>query len=169
MAEQSEPLPDLLSAKEGDGSVEGVNLYDSLTLDHRGDCYELLEQFFSLFSLTPLLAHMCVHDIDTGDSPHVKNKMYRVSDKVRSSSKDEVSKMLALGVTEKSSAPWSSRVVLVPKAADPSAKLDLKFCMDYQGLNAVTKTDEHPTPRAKELVDRLGAGKFLSTFNLTSG
>ncbi|KAJ1190388.1 hypothetical protein NDU88_007126 [Pleurodeles waltl] len=95
--EESEPLLDLLSAKKGDGSVEGVNLSDSLTLEQRGDCYQLLEQYSSMFSLTPGLIHLCVHDIDTGDSPPVKNKMYRLSDRVKANMKEEVAKMLAIG------------------------------------------------------------------------
>ncbi|KAJ1130021.1 hypothetical protein NDU88_008379 [Pleurodeles waltl] len=119
MEEEIEPLPDLLSAQEGDGSVKGVILSDSLTLNQRGNCYELLEQFSPLFSLTPGLTHLCVHDIDTGDCLPVKNKMYRLSDKVKASIKDEVSKMLALRVIEKSSSPWASPVVLVPKATAP--------------------------------------------------
>ncbi|KAJ1101067.1 hypothetical protein NDU88_006141 [Pleurodeles waltl] len=140
MEEESEPLPDLLAVKEGDGSVGGVILSDSLTPTQRGDCYELLEQF------SPLL-----------------------SDKVKASIKEEVSKMLTLGVIEKSSSPWASPVVLVPKATAPGAKPELRFCVDYRGLNSVTRTDAHPIPRADELVDRLGAAKFLSTFDLTSG
>ncbi|KAJ1208729.1 hypothetical protein NDU88_004112 [Pleurodeles waltl] len=169
MEKESEPLPDLLSAKEGDGSVEGVILSDSLTLNPRGDCYELLEQFSTLFSLTPGLTHLCVHDIAMGDSPPVKNKIYRLSDKVMVSIKEEVSKMLTLGVIEKSSSPWASPVVLVPKTAASGAKTELRFCVDYQGLNSVTRTDAHPIPQADELVDRLGAAKFLSTFDLSSG
>ncbi|KAJ1187172.1 hypothetical protein NDU88_003951 [Pleurodeles waltl] len=169
MEEESEPLPDLLSVKEGDGSVEGIILSDSVTLTQRGDCYELLEQFSPLFSLTAGLTHLCVHDIDTGDSPPVKNKIYRLPDKVKASIKEEVSKMLTLGVIEKSSSPWASPVVLVPKATVPSAKPELRFCVDYRGLNSVTRTDAHPIPRTDELVDRLGAAKFLSTFDLTSG
>ncbi|KAJ1216118.1 hypothetical protein NDU88_003724 [Pleurodeles waltl] len=169
MEEESEPLPDLLFAQEGDGSVKGVILSDSLTLNQKGDCYELLEQFSPLFSLTPGLTHLCAHDIDNGDSLPVKNKIYRVSDKVKASIKEEVSKMLALRVIEKSSSPWASPVVLVPKATAPGAKPELRFCVDYRGLNSVTRTDAHPIPRADELVDRLGAAKFLSTFDLTSG
>ncbi|KAJ1099010.1 hypothetical protein NDU88_004114 [Pleurodeles waltl] len=69
MEEESEPLLDLLSAKESDGSVEGVDRSDSQTPEQRGDCFDLLEQFSSLFSLTPGLTHLCVHDVDTGDSP----------------------------------------------------------------------------------------------------
>ena len=51
----------------------------------------------SLFSLTPGLTTWCTHDIDTGDSMPVKNKICRLSDKVKGSIKKEVSKMLELG------------------------------------------------------------------------
>ncbi|KAJ1149006.1 hypothetical protein NDU88_001827 [Pleurodeles waltl] len=77
--------------------------------------------------------------------------------------------MLALGVTEKSSSPWASPVVLVPKAAAPGAKPELRYCVAYQSLNSVTRTDAHPISRADELVHWLGTAKFLSTFDLTSG
>ncbi|KAJ1139714.1 hypothetical protein NDU88_006081 [Pleurodeles waltl] len=80
LEEESEPLPDLLSVKESDGSLEGVDLSDSLTLEQRGECCGLLEQLSSLFSLSPRLTHLCVHDIDRGDSPPVKNNNYRLSD-----------------------------------------------------------------------------------------
>ena len=46
---------------------------------------------------------------------------------------------------------------------------DPRFCVEYRGLNSVNKNDAHPILRADELVDRLGAAKFLSTFDLTSG
>ena len=103
-----------------------------------------------------------------GKSPPVKHKIYRLTDRVKARIKDEVSKMLALGVIEPSSSPWSSPVVLVPKAAPAGGTPELRFCVDYRGLNAVTKTDAHPIPRADELIDQLGAAKFLSTFDLMS-
>ncbi|KAJ1206276.1 hypothetical protein NDU88_001685 [Pleurodeles waltl] len=167
--EESEPLPDLLSAGEKDGSVEGVILSPSLTEEQQRDCRHVLGQFASLFSLIPGVTHLCTHDVDTGDSTPVKHKVYRVTDRVRACIKEEVSKMLTLGVIEHSSSPWASPVVLVPKAAAPGATPELRFCVDYRGLNAVSKTDAHPIPRADELIDRLGAAKYLSTFDLTSG
>ncbi|KAJ1174995.1 hypothetical protein NDU88_000286 [Pleurodeles waltl] len=167
MEEEPEPLPDLLSANDGDGSVQEVDLSDSLTLDQRRDCYELLEHFSSLFSFTPGVTHLCVHDIDTGDSPPVKSKIYRVSEKVRSSIKNEVAKMLAPGVTEKSSSPWLSPVVLVPKAAAPGAKPELMHRLP--GSQLCHKDRCSPHPRVDELVYRLGAAKFFSIFDLTSG
>ncbi|KAJ1110626.1 hypothetical protein NDU88_007975 [Pleurodeles waltl] len=167
--EESEPLPDLLSAGEKDGSVEGVILSPSLTEEQQKDCRHVLGQFALLFSLIPGVTHLCTHDVDTGDSTPVKHKVYRLTDRVRACIKEEVSKMLTLGVIEHFSSPWASPVVLVPKAAAPGATPELRFCVDYQGLNAVSKTDAHPIPRADELIDRLGAAKYLSTFDLTSG
>ncbi|KAJ1161994.1 hypothetical protein NDU88_002474, partial [Pleurodeles waltl] len=71
-------------------------------------CYQLLGQLASLFSLTPGHTHLCTHDIDTRDSPQVKNNIYRLSDRVRANIKEEASKIVALGVIESSSSPWSS-------------------------------------------------------------
>ncbi|KAJ1180403.1 hypothetical protein NDU88_005624, partial [Pleurodeles waltl] len=51
---------------------------------------------------------------------------------VKASIKEEVSKMLTLGVIEESSSPWASPVVLVPKATAPGAKPELRFCVDYR-------------------------------------
>ncbi|KAJ1117510.1 hypothetical protein NDU88_005709 [Pleurodeles waltl] len=166
---ESEPLPDLMSSGEKYGSVEGVILSHSLTEEQRGYCRHMLGHISSLFSLIPGVTHLCTHDVDTGDSTLIKQKVYRVTDSVRACIKDKVSKMLALGVIEHSSSPWASPVVLVPKAAAPGATPELRFCVDYRGVNAVSKTDAHPIPRADELIDRLGAAKYLRTFDLTSG
>ncbi|KAJ1190730.1 hypothetical protein NDU88_000052 [Pleurodeles waltl] len=66
VGEESEPLPDLLSAGEKDGSVEGVILSPSLTEEQQGDCRHVLGQFSSLFSLIPGVTHLCTHDMALG-------------------------------------------------------------------------------------------------------
>ncbi|KAJ1190440.1 hypothetical protein NDU88_007178 [Pleurodeles waltl] len=55
--EESEPLPDLLSSNAQDGSVEGVVLSPKLTDQQQKDCRQVLEQFASLFSLSPGLTN----------------------------------------------------------------------------------------------------------------
>ncbi|KAJ1178382.1 hypothetical protein NDU88_003628 [Pleurodeles waltl] len=166
---ESEPLPDLLSSDPKDGSVDGVIYSDTLSSQQQSDCRKVLQQFAELFSLTPGQTHLCTHDVDTGDSMPVKNKIFRQSDQVKESIKVEVHKMLELGVIEYSDSPWASPVVLVPKPHTKEGKREMRFCVDYRGLNSVTKTDAHPIPRADELIDKLGAAKFLSTFDLTAG
>ena len=43
------------------------------------------------------------------------------------------------------------------------------FCVDYQGLNAVTKPDVYPLPRINDLLDKLDKAKCFSTLDLTAG
>ncbi|KAJ1160771.1 hypothetical protein NDU88_001264 [Pleurodeles waltl] len=77
--------------------------------------------------------------------------------------------MLEFGVNEHFESPWARPVVLVPKPHSRGGKKEMGSCVDYRGLNAVTKTDAHPILRADELIDRLVAATYLSTFEHTSG
>ncbi|KAJ1159025.1 hypothetical protein NDU88_011695 [Pleurodeles waltl] len=167
--EESDPLPDVFSTTEAYVLVEEVVLADCLTAEQKDNCINLLSQFSDLFSLIPGTTSWCEHTIDTGDSLPVKSKIYRHPDHVRDCIKQEVRKMLDLGVIEPSESPWASPVVLVPKPHTKDGKREMRFCVDYRGLNQVTKTDAHPIPKADEFIDTLASAKYLSTFDLPAG
>ncbi|XP_044133676.1 uncharacterized protein LOC122926366, partial [Bufo gargarizans] len=76
----------------------------------------------------------------------------------------EIDEMLQLGVIEPSESPWASPVVLVPKKDGTT-----RFCVDYRRLNDKTVTDAYPMPRMDELLDRISAGKYLTTIDLCKG
>ncbi|KAJ1180774.1 hypothetical protein NDU88_005990 [Pleurodeles waltl] len=119
---ESDPLPDLFSTTEADGLVEGVVLADCITAEQKDNCINLLGQFSDLFSLIPGTTIWCEHTNNTGDSLPVKSKIYRQPDHVRDCIKQEVQKMLDLGVIEPSESPWASPVVLVPKPHSKDGK-----------------------------------------------
>ena len=55
-------------------------------------------------------------------------------------------------------------MVLVPKKDG-----GVRFCVDYRGLNQVADCDANPMPRTDEILDRVGAAKFISTLDLSRG
>ena len=72
--------------------------------------------------------------------------------------------MLDFGVVEPSNSPWSSPVVLAPKANGT-----LRFCVDYRRLNAVAVRDVYPLPVMEEVIGYLEGARYFSSVDLESG
>jgi len=68
------------------------------------------------------------------------------------------------GVIHPSSSLWASPVVLVHKKDG-----FLRFCINYQDLNSVTKSDTFPLLHVDDMLDQLGKSKCFCTLDLTSG
>ena len=72
--------------------------------------------------------------------------------------------MLNQNVIVPSSSPWSSPLVLVRKKDG-----DMRFCVDYRRLNAITKSDAFPLPRIDDTLDLLAQNRLFTTLGLASG
>ena len=72
--------------------------------------------------------------------------------------------MLAAGVIQESSSPWASPVILVRKKNG-----DMRFCVDYRQLNAVTRKDVYPIPQIDDLIDQLSEKRVFSVLDARSG
>jgi hypothetical protein len=75
----------------------------------------------------------------------------------------DCNKMLELGVIRPSMSPWSSPVVLVTKKNG-----DVRFCVDYRRLNALTIKDSYPLPNICDRLGALGECRYFCTMDLAS-
>ena len=72
--------------------------------------------------------------IRTGDSPPIALCPHRVPDKLKVQVKEEIEKLLELGVIVVSTSPWASPIVPVPKEDG-----GLRLCVDYRRLNGLLR------------------------------
>ena len=102
--------------------------------------------------------------IDTQDHPPIYQPSRRIPFAQRKEMLKLVNDMMQYNVIEKFSSPWSSPVVLVKKKDG-----QLRFCVDYRRLNAITHKDVFPVPRIDDMLDQLSGKKVFSTLDAKSG
>ena len=127
---------------------------------------DLLEKYNNLFEIKSKrkLASNIYHEIDTGNEKPINNPPNRIAFKEREYIQQQIEEMEKSNIIQPSSSPWSSRIVLVKKKDGK-----LRFCIDYRGLNAITKKDVYPLPRIDDSLAMLSKGIFFTTLDLWSG
>lgn len=78
--------------------------------------------------------------------------------------KKQLTELLKKGFISPSTSPYGAPVLFVKKK-DGS----LRMCVDYRGLNRITRKNRHPLPRIDELIDRFRTAKVFSKLDLLSG
>jgi hypothetical protein len=72
--------------------------------------------------------------------------------------------LLDKGYTRPSTSPWGCSVLFVEKKDK-----ELRLCVDYRPLNAVTMKNKYPLPRIDVLFDQLARAQVFSKIDLRSG
>lgn len=84
----------------------------------------------------------------------------QASPKKREIIRRTVDQLLELGIIEPSASRISSPVVIVHQNGK------LRFCVDYRGLNAVTRDDSYPLPRADDIFDAFAGASIFSSLDM---
>lgn len=125
---------------------------------------DLLQQYSDVLSDKPGYTTLAKHDIKLTTDEPVRAKPYPLPFAMRETIKDEVIKMLEIGVIEPSDSEYCSNVVIVKKPDNTN-----RFCIDFRPLNMVTVFDCEPIPNMDEIFVKLSNCKYISRLDLTKG
>src|SRR6266516_3741743 len=128
-----------------------------ILLSEYADCFSKSE--FDLGRTT-----LVKHKIDTGDNKPVRQALRRKPLQYLKEIDRQLDELTNQKVVEPASSPWASNIVVVAKK-DGS----LRMCVDYRGLNNVTRKDSYPLPRIADCLDELSNATYFSAFDLRSG
>ena len=104
------------------------------------------------------------HRIDTGDARPERSTYYSYSPKMLKIMQKREDEYLKLGVIEKSTSPWCSPVLLIPKP-NPGK---YRWVVSLKKVNKVAKPDSYSPYRVTDILDRLRDAKYLTSIDMRS-
>ena len=102
-------------------------------------------------------------DLEEGAAPPY-GPIYSMSETELKALREYLDDMLGKGFIRPSNSP-AGAPILFAKKKDGS----LRLCVDYRGLNAITRKNRYPLPLVGDLLDRLRSAKFFTKIDLRAG
>ncbi len=127
------------------------------------DKYKDFVDVFEKINADQLPAHHpydCPIDLEEGHSPPF-GPIYGLSKPELQALRDYLTKNLAKGFVQHSKSPAGAPIMFVKKKDD-----SFRLCVDYCGLNKITKNNKYPLPLILGLLDRLHIGKIFTKLDL---
>lgn len=121
---------------------------------------QILDKYAKVFdnSIPLKQTNAMEHDIKLKSDKIINLKQYKVSDIKKNLIRTQVRDMLENNVIEKSTSPYSSPVLIVPREGK-----EPQFCVDFQKLNDITVDEECQPLDIRELINSLGDNAVFST------
>src|SRR5207247_5983738 len=99
-------------------------------------------------------------DLKPGTKPPFM-RMYNMSPAELKALDDYINEALAKGWIQESQSPTGAPILFVPRKSG-----ELRLCVDYRGLNAVTIKNRYSLPLINDLLDRLRGSTVFSKIDL---
>jgi len=125
---------------------------------------QLLDEFAVCFVNKPGLCDVVEHHIVT--TPQFVPKLmrpYRVPELLKLEVDCQINELLELGLIQPSNSPMASPIVCVAKKQG-----GVRIACDFRYVNSFTIGNAFPMPTVNETLHKIGAAKFISTFDAKS-
>lgn len=106
----------------------------------------------------------CHINLTDPNSQPVQERLRRTTPQQKATINEEIDYMLKNNVIEPSESPWAAPIHLVKKKNGT-----FRFCIDFRGLNALTKKDAYPLPRIDDTLDSLAGMVYFTTLDARKG
>ncbi len=103
------------------------------------------------------------HKIETGNAIPVVTPMYRIGNNLEKLVEKKIIEYLTRGIIRESKSPWRSPIIPIKKSEN-----EIRLCVNYQKLNAITKKDNYPIPNVLDVFDNIGRAKFITLLDSCS-
>ena len=133
-------------------SVEDLTMAQSVLLDN----WDLFS-FDGSFGATELISH----SIDTGSARPVKAPYRAPNPLLYPNLKQHLNDLLRNDVIEPSESPWAANLVAAKKKGG-----QIRWCVNWIGLNDVTKKDTYPMPSIDDNMAKLAGSKVFSAIDM---
>ncbi|GFX10581.1 retrovirus-related Pol polyprotein from transposon 297 [Trichonephila clavipes] len=117
-----------------------------------------------MFSNNPGLTNLVEHEIQLVSDQPVRTKPYRMSHRQNEILKNEINRMLKLGIIEVGESDYISPMILVEVAGK-----EPRPYIDYRKLNGIIRTEYFPLSNIEERVEKVSAAKFITVLDLSKG
>ena len=144
-----------------EGGDEQVSVCPDLSQEQVFQVEELLEEFKNTLSPLPGCTDVIKFDIELTTTTPVRARFYPVPVHLQPHFNAEVDKLLALGIIQPSTSPFSSPVVMVAKP-DSSYRMTV----DYRALNSITKFQAEPPCLVDEDLHKFTNCSYFSEIDL---
>ena len=149
--------------------LEKTMVGKELTKSQRDELHGVLQEFQVVFyneGKLPVVEIGVEHCIRGHESiPPIACRPRRLDPESETEVREELDKLLKMGVIRPSNSPWAAPVVCA-RRSDGS----LRLAIDYRKVNEQTQPATlHPIPLIEDLLDRLSTAKFYSVLDAKSG
>lgn len=145
---------------------KNVKVNPDLSESDQAKLWNLVEEYGDIFSDVPTITNLVTYDIKLKSDEPIRHKPYKIPVHLVDKVEKELKKMLKLGWIERNENPEYASPIVIIKKRDSE---DLRLCVSYKSLNAITVIDPTPQPDIEDILAKFGNSRYFSGFDACRG